>query len=333
MVQGGYAWSAEDYRWPVVKHTMHPIAFQIFNFVFIAIIQNILLASLIAPMYVVWTVSYSMTGGFAAPLGPVDALAAFLAGSFLALEAMADEQQWSFQTNKRKVMSSRRRGDVARGFLSSGLFRYSRHPNFFAEQAFWWSMCLFATGATGKWFGWWCAGPIALTALFQGSTLLTEKISAEKYPAYSDYMKTTSRLVPWFPGPELSEPATTPKRARSTSRGRTTTRKSEEKPSKTARSRSTSKPRSAERRRSTSVKRTPTKTAGDDKAPLGKTKKTEKTTTATKRRSTSATKRVTKTKTTPASSSSTRKPQRASAAVSSSSEQPIRRSSRLRKST
>jgi steroid 5-alpha reductase family enzyme len=38
----------------------------------------------------------------------------------------------------------------------------------------------------------------ALTLLFQGSTAMTEQISLSKYPAYRDYQRKTSRLVPWF---------------------------------------------------------------------------------------------------------------------------------------
>jgi steroid 5-alpha reductase family enzyme len=40
---------------------------------------------------------------------------------------------------------------------------------------------------------------ILLTALFQGSMAFTESISASKYPAYADYQRRTSRLIPWFP--------------------------------------------------------------------------------------------------------------------------------------
>jgi steroid 5-alpha reductase family enzyme len=61
--------------------------------------------------------------------------------------------------------------------------RYSRHPNFFAEQLLWWGMYLFAVSATGRYLHWSAAGTAALTMLFQGSTWLTELISVSKYPA------------------------------------------------------------------------------------------------------------------------------------------------------
>ena len=161
-----------------------------------------LLASIVAPVYVAWTVSYGPRGQLLAPLNWIDAIATALAATFLILEAVADQQQWTFQTEKYKLINAKKRltGAFASGFLDTGLFKYSRHPNFFCEQAYWWTMCLFATAATGKWYGWWLSGAIALSALFQGSTWLTEKITLEKHPKYADYQKSTSRLMPWFPG-------------------------------------------------------------------------------------------------------------------------------------
>lgn len=56
---------------------------------------------------------------------------------------------------------------------------------------------------SGAWIGPWLAGPLLLTALFQGSTGLTERLALEKYPAYRDYQRTTPRLVPlprWLRG-------------------------------------------------------------------------------------------------------------------------------------
>jgi steroid 5-alpha reductase family enzyme len=200
--KGGYALSGEDYRWKIIQQGVNPILFQIFNIVFIAFIQNVLLASIVSPVYVAWTGSYNALNILITPLNAIDLLATVLALTCLIIESVADQQQWKFQTAKHAAIKAGKRltGPFAKGFIDTGLFRYSRHPNFFAEQCFWWSMCLFATAATGKWYGWWMGGAAALTALFQGSTWLTEKITAEKYPKYKDYQKTTSRLMLWFPG-------------------------------------------------------------------------------------------------------------------------------------
>lgn len=52
-------------------------------------------------------------------------------------------------------------GDVKRGFLTSGLWRYSRHPNFFCEQVVWWTVYAYGCASSGEWGaldnGWACA--------------------------------------------------------------------------------------------------------------------------------------------------------------------------------
>lgn len=48
----------------------------------------------------------------------------------------------------------------------------------------------------GSWLNGTIAGAVGLTILFIGSTIFTESISASKYPAYRDYQRSTSMLVP-----------------------------------------------------------------------------------------------------------------------------------------
>eukprot|EP00887_Chlorella_sp_A99_P005771 scaffold1.g5771.t1 len=225
--KGGYRWRDEDYRWPALRAAVHPLLFELFSIVFIALYQasgmrwhgwhaseqNLLLLFIVTPMCVAWAAAPELPGDERSmPFGPLDAAATALCAFFILFEAVADQQQWNFQTAKRTKIASgeqltgeRRaqcpltacpRCDYARGFLTSGLWRYSRHPNFFAEQAFWWSLYLFSVAATGEWINWSLLGPIQLSLLFQGSTPLTERITSAKYPAYKDYQRATSRLVP-----------------------------------------------------------------------------------------------------------------------------------------
>jgi steroid 5-alpha reductase family enzyme len=188
--KGGYRRGSEDYRWEVVRKQVGPVGFQLLNATFIAPFQNALLLLIVLP-------SARALDHRGTPLGPLDALAAAGFVLFLAGEVVADQQQWRFQTDKH---ARKARGEpVAAEFLTEGLFRSSRHPNFFCEMAIWWSFALFSL-AVG-------AGPLdvamlgapVLTLLFQGSTSLTERITLEKYPAYADYQRTTSRLVPLPP--------------------------------------------------------------------------------------------------------------------------------------
>ena len=79
---------------------------------------------------------------------------------------------------------------------AAGLFRYSRHPNYFCELGMWWTFYLFAVAASGQWMHWTGLGFILLTALFIPSLRLTESISAAKYPGYRDYQDSTPALIP-----------------------------------------------------------------------------------------------------------------------------------------
>lgn len=74
-----------------------------------------------------------------------------------------------------------------KGFITDGLFKFSRHPNFFCEICMWWTMYLFSVSSQG--FNLSGGGALLLNLLFLGSTALTEKISCEKYPLYKQYQK------------------------------------------------------------------------------------------------------------------------------------------------
>lgn len=88
--------------------------------------------------------------------------------------------------------------DLERGFNTSGLFAYSRHPNFASEQSvwmtlYWWSCNLTAENHFYNYSG---IGIIMYLMLFQGSTWLTEAITAGKYPEYSDYQISVGMFLP-----------------------------------------------------------------------------------------------------------------------------------------
>jgi len=185
--KGGYRAGSEDYRWEAVRRRVGPVGFQILNATFLAPLQNVLLLLLALPA----ARALERRG---APLGALDAAAAAGFLVFLAGEAVADEQQWRFQRDKR---ARRARGEVADGeFVTSGLFRWSRHPNFFCEMALWWSFSLFSLAAGAGVADVAMLGAPLLTLLFQASTALTERLSLEKYPEYAAYQARTSRILP-----------------------------------------------------------------------------------------------------------------------------------------
>jgi steroid 5-alpha reductase family enzyme len=188
--KGGYARGGEDYRWEEIQKRIGARWFQVLNATFLAPFQNVLLLLIVVPSYA----AYQQMG---TPLNALDYAAAIVFVMFLLGETLADEQQWRFQTAK---YAANARGETpGADFITTGLFRYSRHPNFFCEQAMWWTYYVFSIAAGSSWLNWTITGAVLLTLLFQGSTGLTEEISVRKYPAYVDYQRTTSRLMPAFP--------------------------------------------------------------------------------------------------------------------------------------
>ncbi|GGM57238.1 DUF1295 domain-containing protein [Microbacterium saperdae] len=198
--KGGYS-GVEDYRWAILRARMRPWQFQIFNVLFIIGYQMTLLVLITLPAAVAAQHPSGLTAW--------DIVFALVFLAFLAGETVADQQQWAFHQRKKRAG-----GTLSPGFATTGLFRFSRHPNFFFEQAQWWAC--YAIGATaavvsggglvGGALNGSIVGAVLLTGLFIGSTIFTESITASKYPAYADYRRTTSMLVPWPPRARATAP-------------------------------------------------------------------------------------------------------------------------------
>ena len=86
--------------------------------------------------------------------------------------------------------------DLDRGFITSGLWRYSRHPNFAAEQSIWLMFYLWACQLSQTSYNWTGVGALGYLILFQASSWFTELISSGKYTEYKDYQKQVGMFVP-----------------------------------------------------------------------------------------------------------------------------------------
>ncbi|KAL2156046.1 hypothetical protein VTH82DRAFT_791 [Thermothelomyces myriococcoides] len=195
--KGGYGIGHEDYRWEIIRQHVPRIVFHVFNWTFISFIQSILLFAISAPAYIILLASTIEPDLSSADIASV----AFELGLIL-VEYIADEQQWVYQSAKKqykdsaKVPRGYKQSDLDRGFVTSGLWAYSRHPNFAAEQSIWFAFYQWSCYASKTLYNWAGAGPAFLILLFQGSTWLTELITAGKYPEYRDYQKTVGMFVP-----------------------------------------------------------------------------------------------------------------------------------------
>lgn len=186
--KGGYS-GVEDYRWAVLRSKMSAVQYQLFNLFFIVLYQNVILLLIALPAWSAYQHRDRGVNGFDIGLGALFII-------FLTLETVADEQQWKFHQVKRAALAGHE--VLASPFLTTGLFRYSRHPNYFFEIAQWWLVYLFAVNAAHSFALWTVAGPVLLTLLFVGSTRFTESITVSKYPEYVNYQATTSAVVPWL---------------------------------------------------------------------------------------------------------------------------------------
>jgi steroid 5-alpha reductase family enzyme len=178
--RGGYAPGGQDYRWAIIRSRIPGWAFALFNLLFIAAYQNLILLAIALPS---WTMAENQ-----APLGAFDVVATVAFLGFLVGETVADQQRWNFH-----------RANPVGGVLHTGLFRYSRHPNYFFEIAQWWVVFGFAVIAAGTPLLSTGLGAVLLTLLFVGSTAFTEWISASRHPEFGAYRGVTSALIPWPP--------------------------------------------------------------------------------------------------------------------------------------
>lgn len=169
---------AEDHRYRAIRARNEPY-FTLKSLYLVFGLQGLL----------AWIISLPLLAGIASPqpLNLFDYAGAGLVLFGLTFESMADIQLSRFKSR------AINRGRV----LDTGLWRYSRHPNYFGEFCVWWGFYLIALAAGG----WWAvASPLLMSFLLlkvSGVTLLEQDIS-ERRPAYRDYMLRTNAF---FPGP------------------------------------------------------------------------------------------------------------------------------------
>ncbi len=192
--KGGFS-GGEDYRWEEIRTWFAPgVQWESFNLLFICLFQQLVVLAFTSPV--------AAAAHSAQPLTPIDALAALIAAALIAGEAVADAQMFAFQTEKyRRVGAKEPLGAYARGFIETGLWSISRHPNYFCEVSLWWAVYLFSIPATGAALNWTVLGPVFLTCLFvlpRASLDLTELLSCRKYKDYPDYQARVPRFVPFL---------------------------------------------------------------------------------------------------------------------------------------
>lgn len=178
-------WGAEeDYRYQTIRKNNEPgFAFKSLYIVFG--LQGVLAWIIALPLLPAITSAGS--------LGILDAAAAVLWLVGFIFEAGGDYQLSRFKRNPEN------KGRV----LDTGLWRLTRHPNYFGDFCVWWAYYLFAVSAGG----WWSvASPILMSILLLkvSGVAMLEKTITNRRPEYADYIRRTNAF---FPGPRRDLPA------------------------------------------------------------------------------------------------------------------------------
>ncbi len=121
-------------------------------------------------------------------MGVMEWIAAAVTLSAVVIEGVADLQLRRYICDKSKC-----------DFLCTGLWKYSRHPNYFGEVLFWTGLFLFSTG-TPEVYWWILPGPVIVILMFHAVSIpMIDKRMLRRKTGYRDYMKRTSALVPRMP--------------------------------------------------------------------------------------------------------------------------------------
>lgn len=173
---------AEDFRYQKFRKDYGEHRYWWISFFQVFLLQGVLMLMIASPLVGVFISKENI------PLNIFDfmAIALWLIG--ISFEAGGDYQLSRFK-NKRKSKDE---------VLSTGFWKYTRHPNYFGDAAVWWSYAIFAIAAQQYWF---VPGAILMTWLIikiSGVAMLERSLITDK-PAYKDYAERTSAFIPWFP--------------------------------------------------------------------------------------------------------------------------------------
>lgn len=170
----------EDPRYRQFRQNYGPDRYWWFSFFQVFLLQGVLMLLVSTPL-----LGAQIRGGGLNWLDGV-ATAVFLIG-FL-FEAGGDFQLARFKANPAN------KGKL----LTTGFWRYTRHPNYFGDSAVWWGFGLFSLAAGSIWPALGAALMTVLIIRISGVALLEKNLKQSK-PGYEDYVKNTNAFFPWFP--------------------------------------------------------------------------------------------------------------------------------------
>lgn len=168
----------EDWRYSHLRERTRG-AFPLVNLLGLHLMPTVVVFAGLLPVWALLT-------GASEPLGPLDGLALVVTAGAITIESTADRQL-------RRFIDS---GPAKGAFLTTGLWAWSRHPNYFGELSFWWGLWLFALAASPD-HAWTVIGPAAMTVLFVAvSVPMMERRMRARRPGYEAHAARVAALVP-----------------------------------------------------------------------------------------------------------------------------------------
>ena len=172
----------EDYRYQEFRERYGRERYWWFSYFQVFLLQGGLILIIALPFYGIFKKTVSDDLNFFDYFGILIWVIGFV------FESVGDFQLASFKRNPEN------KGKL----LTKGLWRYTRHPNYFGDAAVWWGYGLIAIASGAYWQSLGAAIMTYLILKISGVSLL-EKSLAVKKPGYEDYINRTSAFIPWIP--------------------------------------------------------------------------------------------------------------------------------------
>lgn len=171
----------EDFRYAAWR-AQHPDTWWIRSYFKVFLLQGVVAWIVAMPLY------YAITSASPVHFTLWDQIGALVFAAGFLFEAIGDEQLRRFKANPAN------KGRV----MNTGLWRYTRHPNYFGEAVLWWGLGLVGVAA-GGWLG--LVGPAIITFLLirVSGVAMLEKTLKETKPGYADYIARTPAFFPRLP--------------------------------------------------------------------------------------------------------------------------------------
>ena len=164
-----------------------------FQFFYVYAAQQVMLVGLTLPFFAIQFRD--------APLGSVDIVLAALAFAGIGVAHLADSSLDRFMRANADRMA---RGEPKEPLLDDGIWRWSRHPNYFGEQLFWWAMAGFGVLLGEPWVA---AGALLNSGVLAAVTVMTERRMLADSTRCEMFRAYQQRTPVWLPWPPTRDPA------------------------------------------------------------------------------------------------------------------------------